>query len=217
MRKTDDAARILGGSLSVEQCLWRYTSPEVLAGEDAFGCIHCTRAAGQRITGTSPTDRAVCVRVVCAWLTAREGRTSDLLKRRATKQVLIRRMPRLFVLHLKRFQQTARGLSKLGTTVRFGVTLDVSPFCEPGRAPPAPVYRLSGVVEHAGGLSSGASPRNFVSPTTLTYITVAGHYTAYIRNGDKWVYFSDSHSHPVSESQVLGAEAYLLFYEEVTP
>lgn len=46
---------------------------------------------------------------------------------------------------------------------------------------------------------------------------IAGHYTAYIRNGDKWVYFSDAHSHPVSESQVLGAEAYLLFYEEVTP
>lgn len=110
----------------------------------------------------------VCV-CVCVSLTVREGRTSDLLKRRATKQVLIRRMPRLFVLHLKRFQQTARGLSKLGTDVRFGVTLDVSPFCEPGRAPPAPVYRLSGVVEHAGGLSSGALPRHSVSLAMLTY------------------------------------------------
>ena len=46
-----------------------------------------------------------------------------------------------------------------------------------------------------------------------------GHYIAYTafqHEGERhWFYFSDSHIKKVSESKVLQAEAYLLFYKRI--
>jgi len=48
-----------------------------------------------------------------------------------------------------------------------------------------------------------------------------GHYTAYVRDGDldaddenhsEWNHFSDTHVSRATEEQVLGAQAFLLFY-----
>eukprot|EP01060_Flectonema_neradi_P013777 TRINITY_DN204_c1_g3_i1.p1 TRINITY_DN204_c1_g3~~TRINITY_DN204_c1_g3_i1.p1 ORF type:complete len:513 (+),score=77.22 TRINITY_DN204_c1_g3_i1:58-1596(+) len=69
------------------------------------------------------------------------------------------------------------------------------------------VYRLFGVVVHTG------------SQTSLSY----GHYTSYVRpldrvtkvRSDTWFHTSDSFVREVSVFQVLGSEAYLLFYEKV--
>jgi ubiquitin carboxyl-terminal hydrolase 22/27/51 len=54
-------------------------------------------------------------------------------------------------------------------------------------------YELSGVIVHKGKIDSG-------------------HYVSYSREGDQWFMFDDSKVILVSEADVLGAEAYLLFY-----
>lgn len=55
------------------------------------------------------------------------------------------------------------------------------------------VYELSSVIVHKGKIDSG-------------------HYISYSREGDDWFMFDDSKVVLVSEAEVLGAEAYLLFY-----
>jgi ubiquitin carboxyl-terminal hydrolase 22/27/51 len=45
----------------------------------------------------------------------------------------------------------------------------------------------------------------------------AGHYIAYTkRAGGKWYLFNDETYEQVKEADVLGQEAYLLFYKKVT-
>uniref|UniRef100_A0A7N1A7P9 USP domain-containing protein n=1 Tax=Kalanchoe fedtschenkoi TaxID=63787 RepID=A0A7N1A7P9_KALFE len=77
----------------------------------------------------------------------------------------------------------------------------------------SPIYRLVSVVEHMGK-------------------TGGGHYTVYRRmrsqvdeeetdsgnmaSSDQWVLISDSDVHQVLESDVLAAQASILFYERVT-
>lgn len=61
-------------------------------------------------------------------------------------------------------------------------------------------YELTGIVNHEGSLSGG-------------------HYVAYCKNSStkKWYLFNDSRVSEVSESQVLHCEAYILFYQKVSP
>lgn len=54
-------------------------------------------------------------------------------------------------------------------------------------------YELSSVIVHKGNIDSG-------------------HYISYSREGNDWFMFDDSKVVLVPESEVLGAEAYLLFY-----
>lgn len=55
------------------------------------------------------------------------------------------------------------------------------------------IYELSSVIVHKGKIDSG-------------------HYVSYSREGNDWFLFDDSKVVLVSEAEVLGAEAYLLFY-----
>lgn len=48
--------------------------------------------------------------------------------------------------------------------------------------------------------------------STLTGKIDNGHYISYSRQGDDWYRFDDSMVVQVDEKQVLGAEAYMLFY-----
>jgi ubiquitin carboxyl-terminal hydrolase 22/27/51 len=40
----------------------------------------------------------------------------------------------------------------------------------------------------------------------------SGHYVSYARQGEEWFRFDDSMVVRVDEKEVLGAEAYMLFY-----
>ena len=55
-------------------------------------------------------------------------------------------------------------------------------------------YELSAVIVHKGKIDSG-------------------HYVSYSREGAEWFSFDDSKVLKVGEGEVLGAEAYLLFYQ----
>ncbi|XP_068601969.1 ubiquitin carboxyl-terminal hydrolase 2-like isoform X2 [Brachionichthys hirsutus] len=115
-------------------------------------------------------------------------------RRRCTKKFTIQKFPKILVLHLKRFSE-ARRASKLSTFVNFPMKdLDLWEFAS-GNSIHA-VYNLYAVSNHSG-------------------TTMGGHYTAYCGNpsSGEWYTFNDSRVTPMSSSQVLSSDAYVLFYE----
>ncbi|KAL5372460.1 hypothetical protein DPSP01_013483 [Paraphaeosphaeria sporulosa] len=132
----------------------------------------------------------------------------------ATKQLSIKQLPPVLPIHLKRFEHSKSTSTKLETRISFPLTLDLYPYTTAYRStspPPAKnaaprntshntnapantlIYELSSVVVHKGKIDSG-------------------HYISYSREGDDWFMFDDSKVVLASEKEVLGAEAYLLFY-----
>ncbi|CAM9660643.1 unnamed protein product, partial [Hapterophycus canaliculatus] len=134
-----------------------------------------------------------------------------------TKQMSFCSLPRVLVLHLKRFDAMsdrkidvsglqmafpAKGLDmgSAGTTAGGG-TAAASATAGPAKATklsgdvPAPSlpYDLMAVVNHSGGMAQG-------------------HYTAFVKEIGRWFRFDDTWVHEVSEEEVLKSEAYILFY-----
>merc|ERR1712080_554986 len=87
-------------------------------------------------------------------------------KRTGTRMCVISSLPEILVLHLKRYKQDSRRLSKDNTRVSFPMTLNLH----------STHYELIGIVEHCGALNSG-------------------HYTAVVKSSNDnttWYYCSDS-------------------------
>ena len=122
-------------------------------------------------------------------------------QQQAFKKIELWKLPRVLVLHLKRFQHGKYRRSKLAVNVNIpSKDLDLKSYLSPG-SPDMNLeskYQLFAVSNHMGGLGGG-------------------HYTATARNwvNGKWLSFNDSN---VSESEVQNADgrsAYVLFYERV--
>lgn len=130
----------------------------------------------------------------------------------AIKRLSLARLPPVLPVHLKRFSHSKKnGASvKLDTRVRFPMAVDLGPYLtvppEAGKKDPAageeagkddppvkPIYELSSVIVHKGKMDSG-------------------HYISYSRVYDEWFMFDDSKVVLVEENEVLGSEAYMLFY-----
>ncbi|XP_041747245.2 ubiquitin carboxyl-terminal hydrolase 4 [Coregonus clupeaformis] len=114
----------------------------------------------------------------------------------ATKKFDLWSLPRILVVHLKRFSYNRCWRDKLDTVVDFPVRdLNMSGFvCDPKAGPY--VYDLIAVSNHYGGMGGG-------------------HYTAYGKNkaDGKWHYFDDSSVSAASEDQIVTKAAYVLFYQ----
>ncbi|XP_076125184.1 ubiquitin carboxyl-terminal hydrolase 4 [Alosa pseudoharengus] len=114
----------------------------------------------------------------------------------ATKKFDLWSLPRLLVVHLKRFSYNRCWRDKLDTVVDFPIRdLNMSEFvCDPKAEPY--VYDLIAVSNHYGGMGGG-------------------HYTAYGKNkvDGKWYYFDDSSVSSASEDQIVTKAAYVLFYQ----
>ncbi|KAL8204622.1 hypothetical protein R6Q57_010245 [Mikania cordata] len=129
-----------------------------------------------------------------------------MVARDASKRILISRAPPVLTIHLKRFCQDARGrLSKLNGHVNFGDTFDLKPYMDPSCCNNGDTfkYQLVGVVEHSGTMRGG-------------------HYVAYVKgvakgnmNNYSWYHASDAYIREASLEEVLGCEAYILFYEKM--
>ncbi|KAJ2775509.1 ubiquitin-specific protease doa4 [Coemansia nantahalensis] len=116
-------------------------------------------------------------------------------KRRATKRLLISRLPDVLTVHLKRFSTVGHFREKIEADVRVPTrNLHMGRYVVPGPHPTTR-YNLYGVVNHYGSLSSG-------------------HYTAgvYSRPRNQWNYFDDTRVTPIDEAQVSSPAAYLLFF-----
>lgn len=183
--------------ISLSQCLNAFTEIELLDDDNKWHCPRC-----QKFT-------------------------------KLTKKLTITRLPRVLILHLKRFNLGPNGyFKKLETFVTYPVNevLDLTSFWPPvgtfindfpealmskekeqsilrsfpDRFQDPPFrYRLFGVVNHFGNLSTG-------------------HYTSYVKKGrgsgveKGWCYFDDAKvQFQCKESQVLNKNAYCLFYRRI--
>lgn len=135
----------------------------------------------------------------------------------ASKRLSLSRLPPVLPIHLKRFShsKTAATSIKLDTKVHFPLSLDMGPYTSRFMSPASddkgkpqshatngesatlatsrPIYDLSSVVVHKGKMDSG-------------------HYVSYARVSGEWFMFDDSKVVLVDEKEVLGVEAYMLFY-----
>uniref|UniRef100_H3DAV3 Ubiquitin carboxyl-terminal hydrolase n=1 Tax=Tetraodon nigroviridis TaxID=99883 RepID=H3DAV3_TETNG len=114
----------------------------------------------------------------------------------ATKKFDLWSLPRILVVHLKRFSYNRCWRDKLDTVVDFPIRdLNMSEFvCNPKASPY--IYDLIAVSNHYGGMGGG-------------------HYTAYCKNkaDGRWHYFDDSSVSSASEDQIVTKAAYVLFYQ----
>uniref|UniRef100_A0A671VL28 Ubiquitin carboxyl-terminal hydrolase n=1 Tax=Sparus aurata TaxID=8175 RepID=A0A671VL28_SPAAU len=114
----------------------------------------------------------------------------------ATKKFDLWSLPRILVVHLKRFSYNRCWRDKLDTVVDFPIRdLNMSEFvCDPKAGPYT--YDLIAVSNHYGGMGGG-------------------HYTAYGKNkvDGKWYYFDDSSVSSATEDQIVTKAAYVLFYQ----
>ncbi|XP_056428176.1 inactive ubiquitin carboxyl-terminal hydrolase 50 isoform X6 [Hyla sarda] len=117
------------------------------------------------------------------------------IKQDASVKTQIWKLPKILILHLKRFEYKGQLKRKLKTNVDFPMkNLDLKPFlstlCVKHQK-----YRLYAVVNHYGELDYG-------------------HYTAFCKNpGTKeWNAFDDISSVQITESAVKTSSAYILFY-----
>ncbi|XP_054982096.1 ubiquitin carboxyl-terminal hydrolase 4-like [Sorex araneus] len=114
----------------------------------------------------------------------------------ATKKFDLWSLPKILVVHLKRFSYNRYWRDKLDTVVEFPVRgLNMSEFICDRSARPY-VYDLIAVSNHYGAMG-------------------VGHYTAYAKNklNGKWYYFDDSNVSLASEDQIVTKAAYVLFYQ----
>lgn len=133
------------------------------------------------------------------------------VKRKCTKKLSLFHLPRVLVVHIKRFRYTTYRREKLLTDVNFPVeNLNLTPYLSPDRDPEncamlkdskkQCVYDLIGVAHHSGSLHGG-------------------HYVAHCdtNGGNKgkspsWMCFNDARVSPTSSSAIMGPSAYVLFY-----
>ncbi|XP_067908180.1 ubiquitin carboxyl-terminal hydrolase 4 isoform X2 [Heterodontus francisci] len=114
----------------------------------------------------------------------------------ATKKFDLWSLPKILVVHLKRFSYNRYWRDKLDTLVEFPIrVLNMSEFVYNPKAGPC-IYDLVAVSNHYGGMGGG-------------------HYTAYAKNkiDGQWYYFDDSSVSGASEDQIVTKAAYVLFYQ----
>ncbi|XP_014678376.1 PREDICTED: ubiquitin carboxyl-terminal hydrolase 4-like [Priapulus caudatus] len=119
----------------------------------------------------------------------------------ATKQFDLWQLPRVLVIHLKRFSYNRYWRDKIDTLVEFPISgLNMAKNVINPMHPPVVDYDLIGVTNHYGGMGGG-------------------HYTAYAKNKDDshWYYFDDSSVSAANEESCVSKAAYVLFYARRDP
>lgn len=121
-------------------------------------------------------------------------------KREVDKKIVICKLPRILVIHLKRFSLDGRWRQKLQTTVDFPLNdlavdcTNVLPQSAYGSMGSKSSYNLCAVVNHYGHLDGG-------------------HYTAFGKlENQRWYTFDDSNVSEMKDSDVCSQAAYILFY-----
>lgn len=115
--------------------------------------------------------------------------------KQATKKFDLWSLPRVLIIHLKRFSYNRFWRDKIDTHVEF----PISDLCMDdyiiNRNHERAVYDLIAVANHYGGMGGG-------------------HYTAYAKNKDtqQWYHFDDTTVSQATEDNVVSKAAYVLFY-----
>lgn len=121
--------------------------------------------------------------------------------KRALKKIDLWKLPRVLIIHLKRFCFTPTSHTKLRTEIEMPPDgmLSLKPFVIGPDDGNAEQYHLYAVSNHIGGVSSG-------------------HYTAHCLNSTtgNWYLFNDQFTRRVPYTDVNGSAAYILFFERVS-
>ncbi|KAI1940335.1 hypothetical protein LOZ12_004568 [Ophidiomyces ophidiicola] len=122
----------------------------------------------------------------CSWCGTPQG---------ATKQLRLRTLPLIMCMQLKRFERHRSVSEKVDAKVAFPLCINMAPYTTRSSSKSTSKYNydLLSVVVHIGDIDSG-------------------HYLTYCRQGEQWFKFNDDKVTLATESEVLDADAYLLFY-----
>lgn len=131
-----------------------------------------------------------------------------------TKQMTFLKLPHILFLHLKRFRTVKKKKNvlirkKISTKVTFPLVLDLTKFRSDYNG------EDEGVVPNELNLDDNryelCSIINHIGPSLDV-----GHYTTYISQNQHWFMCDDTKIKPVSLTQALNSEAYMLVYEKKT-
>ncbi|WKX97691.1 hypothetical protein Q1695_013399 [Nippostrongylus brasiliensis] len=213
------------GGCSIGSCLLEFTAAEQLQGVNAYECENCCVPRNKKMKAVGCHKKRV-----------------RALKRYLIYEppaVLTLHLKRFQQLEGMSGRTSTR---KLSGHVSFPLMFDMAPFCCKNVERLAPgekrlLYSLYGLVVHSGSLSGGHYIAYVKSRHRLKQAhafmesarsTCADSLSAQIatdledvraeldsHNDGQWYYCSDSQVLAVSESRVLSAEAYILFYERV--
>ncbi|CUM63962.1 uncharacterized protein PRCAT00001550001 [Priceomyces carsonii] len=150
-----------------------------------------------------------------------------------TKKITITRLPQVLIIHFKRFKILPNGyINKLDTFVKYPVNevLDLTSYWPDIGTSVNPSKDLSISKSKEAEILSTLPTRNQVPPFRYKLYGVVnhfgnlstGHYTSYVhKNSDtrkkrEWCYFDDAKiTYNCSESQVLNKNAYCLFFQRI--
>ncbi|XP_048501024.1 ubiquitin carboxyl-terminal hydrolase 5 isoform X2 [Beta vulgaris subsp. vulgaris] len=117
-------------------------------------------------------------------------------RRQASKKLDLWRLPKVLVIHLKRFSYNRSIKHKLDTFVNFPIyDLDLTKYIANKNNSDPQLYELYALINHYGGMGSG-------------------HYTSDIKllDENRWYSFDDNHISAMGEEEVKTNAAYVLFY-----
>ncbi|KAF2459296.1 hypothetical protein BDY21DRAFT_362068 [Lineolata rhizophorae] len=180
--------------IDLRDCLERFTRREKLPAAE-YSCGSCGSRGAQGVNGDGGGGKIG-----------------------ATKQLSLKQLGPVCVMHLKRFEHAKSTASKIDTKVKFPLLLDMYPYTT--RAKQSGLPNSASPVK--GGTKNDANSKHWEPHPSLFYELSAvivhkgkidsGHYVAYTRDGPDWFLFDDSKVVLVSEKEVLEANAYLLMY-----
>lgn len=169
------------GEISLFDCLKEYTSREILNTESGNGycCPNCSKESSKKI-----------------------------VKRNASKRLLLFNLPSLLIIHLKRLLPGG----KCSSFITFPTNLQLDAFLGKKKSSDSNdsmneenqiiddnslfEYQLCSVIVHQGTGNGG-------------------HYIAYVNRENQWYFTSDSVTRKASLSEVLGSQAYILMYRKI--
>ena len=133
----------------------------------------------------------------------------------------IYKAPEILILHLKRFKNKGTyRKEKNETNVQFPLMLNMTKYL----IDPKPMSSYIGLLKKQGKYCETSFECEYRSEEPMYELYAisnhygglgGGHYTAYAKNRDKWLELNDSSVSVVSENDLKGSGAYMLFYRRV--
>lgn len=151
---------------------------------EVFNCLSLPISANKSTIRECLTHFSNPERIDAAWKCDTCEQTREVVKK-----IVIRKLPRILIIHLKRFSLDGRWRQKLETRIEFPLQDLILP-----STPARDSYHLYAVINHYGDLNGG-------------------HYTASCQlENQQWYTFSDRDVSRIDSSSVCSQAAYILFY-----